>query len=158
MATHSSILAWRGFTWWLRDKEICLQCRRPGFDPWVRKIPWRREWQPSPVFLPGESQGQRILEGYGPQGCKESDMTEQLSTLFHTPHFYSKQCKHQMYIFHCYYSNQKQMRVWTSIKQPWERKSLMVIYCLACSYRTAPSSPWCLGIFEWLKATVLHQG
>ena len=36
-----------------------LQCRRPGFDPWVVKIPWRRAWQPTPVFLPGESHGQR---------------------------------------------------------------------------------------------------
>ena len=39
-------------------------CRRPGFDPWVRKIPWRREWQPTPVFLPEESHGQRSLVGY----------------------------------------------------------------------------------------------
>ena len=37
---------------------ICLQCRRPGFYFWVRKIPWRREWQPTPVFLPGKSHGQ----------------------------------------------------------------------------------------------------
>ena len=44
--------------WWLRWR-IFLQCRTPGFDSWVRKIPWRREWQPSSVFLPGESQGQR---------------------------------------------------------------------------------------------------
>ena len=43
----------------------CLQCRRPGFDPWVRKIPQRREWQPTPVFLPGESHGQKSLVGYG---------------------------------------------------------------------------------------------
>ena len=41
----------------------CLQYRRPGFDPWVRKIPWKREWQPTPVFLPGKSQGQRSLVG-----------------------------------------------------------------------------------------------
>jgi len=38
--------------------------RRPGFDPWVGKIPWRREWQPTPVFLPGEFHGQRSLAGY----------------------------------------------------------------------------------------------
>ena len=38
--------------WWLRWQSVCLQCRRPGFDPWVRKISWRREWQPTPVFLP----------------------------------------------------------------------------------------------------------
>ena len=36
--------------------SVCLECRRPGFNPWVRKIPWRRKWQPTPVFLPGESQ------------------------------------------------------------------------------------------------------
>ena len=43
------------FTWWLRQSRVCLQCRRPGFDPWDRKIPWRRIWQPTPVFLPGKS-------------------------------------------------------------------------------------------------------
>ena len=47
-----------------------------GFYLWVRKIPCRRAWQPTPVFLPGESQGQRSLIGYGPVGCKESDTTE----------------------------------------------------------------------------------
>ena len=67
----------RGLPWWLRWYRICLQCRRPGFDPWVRKIPWRRKWLPTPVFLPGEFHGQRSLEGYSPWGCKESDMTEQ---------------------------------------------------------------------------------
>ena len=49
-------------------------------DPWVRKIPWRRKWQPSLVFLPGESHGQRSLAGYSPWGCEESDTTERLST------------------------------------------------------------------------------
>ena len=43
------------------------RCKRCGFDPWVRKIPWRK-WQPTPVFLSGESHGQRSLEGYSPQG------------------------------------------------------------------------------------------
>ena len=47
-------------------KRICLQYRRPGFDLWVEKTPWRREWQPTPVFLPGEFQGQRSLVGYSP--------------------------------------------------------------------------------------------
>ena len=45
-------------------------------DPWVRKIPWRRKWQPTPVFLPGESYGQRRLAGYSPWSCKDLDMTE----------------------------------------------------------------------------------
>ena len=41
-------------------------CKRHRFDPRVGKIPWRRKWQPNPVFLTGESQGHRSLEGYGP--------------------------------------------------------------------------------------------
>ena len=53
-----------------------LQFRRPGFDPWVRKIPWRRECLPTPVFFPGEFHGQRSLMGNNPWGCKESTMTE----------------------------------------------------------------------------------
>ena len=47
----------------------------PGFNPWVGKIPWRRKWQPTPVFLPGESHGRRSLVGYSPRGRIESDMT-----------------------------------------------------------------------------------
>ena len=49
---------------------------RFGFDPWVGKIPWRRKWQPTSVFLPGESHGQRSLASYSPWGHKESDLTE----------------------------------------------------------------------------------
>ena len=66
------------------DKEPACWCRRPknlGFSPWVGKIPWRRARQPTRVFFPGESQGQRSLEGYSPWGRKESDRTEQLSVL-----------------------------------------------------------------------------
>ena len=51
---------------WLRPWRIHLQCKRPGFDRWVGKIPWRREWLPIPVFLPGECRGQRSLVGYSP--------------------------------------------------------------------------------------------
>ena len=61
------------------DKESACQSRRHKrykFDPWVRKISWRRKWQPTSVFLPGESHGQRSLVGYSPWGRKESDMTE----------------------------------------------------------------------------------
>jgi len=50
--------------------------RRCWFDPWVRKIPWRRAWQPIPVFLPAKSRGQRSLVGQCPLGHKESDTTE----------------------------------------------------------------------------------
>ena len=62
----------KGLPWWLRWHRIRLQCGRPGFDPWVGKIPWRRSWQPMPVFLPGESHGERSLVGHSPSGCKES--------------------------------------------------------------------------------------
>ena len=57
-------------------KDAAYQCWRQGFRPWVGKIPWRRAWQPTPVFLPGESHGQRSLVGYSAQGHKESDTTE----------------------------------------------------------------------------------
>ena len=51
--------------------------QEPGFNPWVRKIPWRREWQPTPVFLPGEFHGQRRLRGLQSIGsAKESDVIE----------------------------------------------------------------------------------
>ena len=65
---------------------IHLQYRRPGFNPWVGKIPWKREWIPTPVFWPGEFHRQRSLAGYGSWGCKGSDTTEQLSHV-HIPHF-----------------------------------------------------------------------
>ena len=65
---------------WRSGKEPGCQCRRHkrhGFNPWVRKIPWRRKWQPTPVFLPGKSRRQRSLVGYSPWGHTESDLTEQ---------------------------------------------------------------------------------
>ena len=64
---------------WHGGKESTCQCRRLEFDPWVRKIPWNRKWQPTPVFLPGKLHGQRSLAGYSPWGCRESDTTDQLS-------------------------------------------------------------------------------
>ena len=73
-----------GLPWWLRWLSICLQCGRPGFSPWVRKISWRKKWQPTPVFLLGKSHGPRNLGGYSPWGRKELDMTEQLHFLSDT--------------------------------------------------------------------------
>ena len=68
-----------GLSQWLSSEESACQCRsrrKYEFNPWVRKIPWRRAWQPTPVFLPGESRGQRSLAGYSPQSHKELDMTK----------------------------------------------------------------------------------
>ena len=68
-----------GLPWWLMDKESACQCKRYVFDPCVGKIPWRRQWQPTPVFLPGESHGRRSLVGYSPWCQEELDMTKWLN-------------------------------------------------------------------------------
>ena len=73
-------------TWWLSGRESACQYRRHRFNPWVREIPWRRKWQPTPVFLPGKSHGQRSLVGYNPWGCKRirRDLTtKQLPLLYY---------------------------------------------------------------------------
>ena len=62
---------------------LCVQCGRPGFDPWVGKIPWRRQWHPTPVLLPGQSHGWRSLVGWSPWGRWGSDTTERLHFHFH---------------------------------------------------------------------------
>ena len=80
----TSFLLWAsthlGFPGDSDGKESACNARDPRFDPWVGKTTWRRAWQPTPVFLPGESHGQRSLVGYSPWGHKESNMTEWLST------------------------------------------------------------------------------
>ena len=76
-------------------KEPTCQCRRLKrckFGPWVWKIPWRRAWQPTAVFLPGESHGQRSLEGYSPWGCRVghswSDLAAAAATYIYIPSFF----------------------------------------------------------------------
>ena len=64
-----------GLPRWLRGKESACQCRTHRFSLWVRKIPWRRKWQLTPVSLPGKSHGQKSLEGYSPWVTEESDTT-----------------------------------------------------------------------------------
>ena len=74
-------------TQWERIVCHCRRSRGCRFDPWVRKISWRRKWQLTPVFLPGKSHGQRSLAGYSPEGCKrfrhdsETKQQHQESTL-----------------------------------------------------------------------------
>ena len=84
MEPKSWALLWPvlGFPCGTGGKEPACQCRRHkrcGFYPWVRKIPWKRAWQPTSVFLPGECHGQRSLVGYSPRGHKMSNMIEQLT-------------------------------------------------------------------------------
>ena len=64
-------------TWWIRWKASVYNAET-SVPSRVGKISWRRKWQPTPVFLPGKSHGQRSLAGYNPWGHKESDTTEQL--------------------------------------------------------------------------------
>ena len=69
------------------SKESACQCRRHKryvLDSWVRKIPWSRKWQLTPVFLPEKFHRQRSLEGYSPWGCNKSDTTEHVHTHTHT--------------------------------------------------------------------------
>ena len=76
-------IIFKGLLSWYSGEESASQCRRPkrlGFDSWVRKISWRRKWQPPQVFLLGKSHGQRSLGGCNPWGHKESDILEWLST------------------------------------------------------------------------------
>ena len=67
------VTIYKGFPGGTSGKEPACQCRRHKrcrFDPWIGKIPWRRVWQPTPGFLPGESRGQRSLEGWSPWVCR----------------------------------------------------------------------------------------
>ena len=70
------VFSYLGLPWWVSSKESFCQCRRRGFNPWVGKIHWRSKEQPTPVFSPGKSHGQRSLAGYSPRGHKESDTTD----------------------------------------------------------------------------------
>ena len=89
-----------GLPRWLSVIELtchCRRCRRWGVNPCVRKIPWSRKWQVSPVFLSGESHGERSLAGCHPWSCKESGMTE------HSCMIYTLRCVYiniYMYILH----------------------------------------------------------
>ena len=88
LATREAILRYLqapnwGLPWWLSWLSIFLRWRTPGFDPWVEKIPWRREQLPTPVFWPGEFHGL-----YNPWGHKEPDTTERLSLSNVTDRFF----------------------------------------------------------------------
>ena len=94
---------WQDYNLVAQMVKNLLQCRRPGFDPRVGKIPWRRVWQLTPVFLPGESHRQRSQVGHSPWGHKETDTTEQLTLpLF----FFSSQVVMNL-IVHAYFQRLK---------------------------------------------------
>ena len=100
-------------------KEPTCQCRRHKrcrFDPWVGKIPWRRKWQTTPVFLPRDSHGQRNLVGYSLWDHKELDITEQLSTDTKVLHLYALQIPSDNIIIFAFnshtYFNESKRKKW----------------------------------------------
>ena len=97
------------FTFALREWE---PCRKPRFNPWVGKIPWRRAWYPTPMFLPEESHGQRNLVGYSPRGHKELDTTKRLTLT----HAYLGMCVEHTKGVMCF-------------REPWKRKQQSI--CLS---------------------------
>ena len=89
-----------GFPGGASGKEPACRCRRHkrrGFNPWVGKIPWRRAWQPIPVFLPIDSHGQRSLAGYSLWGCKESNTTEASEHYWKCTHLSMNKCFHDVF-------------------------------------------------------------
>ena len=83
-------------------KEHTHQCRRHkrhGFDPWVGKISWRRAWQPTPVFLPGESHRQRSLAGYSPWGHRAGHDWRDLAHMQHTAWFFFQKEKYRPWLW-----------------------------------------------------------
>ena len=82
-------------------EESTCQCRRLRFYPWVGKMPWKRKWHLTAVFLPGKCHGQRGLVGYSPWGHKELDTTEQLSTIQHEVQEGSQREGERKHLFAC---------------------------------------------------------
>ena len=80
-----------GFPRWLRGKQTTCQCRRLRLDPWIEKIPWKREWQPTPIFLPEKFHGQRSLAGLPSMGSQTSQT--QLNNLTATTTNLYKTCR-----------------------------------------------------------------
>ena len=70
--SYQPLLLSARLSWWRSGKESTCQYRRLGFNPWVGRVPWKRKWQPTPAFLPGNSHGQRSLVGLQPMGSQES--------------------------------------------------------------------------------------
>ena len=127
-------------------KEICLQCRRSKFDPWLGKIPWRREWLPTPVFLLGEFYGQRSLAGYRPWGHEESGLTEATKHMKYTKClvWLGFRCIHT----HTKVPNSWSWRVRTLLKAPFVQLKLPLIP--DWWYRTLTSSHY-IYLYMYLK-------
>ena len=123
-AVHSRLPRWRS------GRESLCQCRRhqrQGVNPWVVKIHWSREWQPTPVFLPGKFYGQRSLEGYNPWGHKELDMTEHIQQEYSQP---STFLDSEGWLYICICIKHSGRMLLGVIKQSQEIKRDRTEYCL----------------------------
>ena len=90
-----------GLPWQLSGKESTCQCSRCWLNLWVRKVPWRKKWQPTPVFLYEKSHGWKCLVGYSAQGCKRvryNLTTKQLATKQTTDIIQQFICRYVKYI------------------------------------------------------------
>ena len=113
-------------------KTICLQCGRPGFDPWVGKIPWRRQWQPTMILLPGKSHGRRSLVSYSTWDCKESDTTERLLSFS----VYLNPFPNLAFTFRFLPSTNKMLGLWGDRTLTWRKKNQKVKNTLlSCTHR-----------------------
>ena len=144
-ASYSISLDIKGLPRWLGDKEPTCQCRRPGFDPWVGKIPWRRKWQPTPVFLPGKSHGWRSLEGYSPQHHKESDATEWLNN-HKDIKVLTRSASQTVFLFHQWFP--KRREGWRTEEWP--------VWGLSAPWNYSPLSPLSRGRHPALAPPPVH--
>ena len=136
-----------------------MQCRRPGFSPWLRKILWRMAWQPTPVFLPGEFHGQRsLVGGYSPWGlrvrhnwttntftffssglCTLSEFSVKHQRVIVMCYPFSRQCVWLSDFYPCDYLTSIYMTIWLSLtsnrgtvlRASWESACWVIILDLA---------------------------
>ena len=125
-----------------------LRFRRHGFNLWVRKIPWRKKYQLTPVFLPGKFHGQRSLVGYRPWGCKQSDMTEGLSVHART---------HTHTLTHIHAHTHTHTRTRTLVHQRgWGGLGLVAALLWKESFTSRGKEPWGMIMFRFYIDICFH--
>ena len=161
MDAHVYIYMGGDFPGGSEGKESVCQCRRCGFNSWVRKIPWRRKWLPPPLFLPGKFHRQRSLAGYSPWGLRESDTTEWLS-------FHASMCLCiHVWVF------MFPLVVWSNVSNSHDLLKMTVGFCpmkerigsSRCKHQLLHAKPWVLrqpdsatwtlwiGLSQWEEVT-----
>ena len=139
--------------------------KRHGFDSWVRKIPWRRAWQPILVCLPEECHGQKSLAGYSPQGCNELDTTEatqhacMLSVFFlHCKHVIlnfirtinMKEYRHEHRKWSCGHGETERVGHVEAVALTYIHYCVKQVTSWKLLYNTG-SPPWCSVTTQWVE-------